>query len=315
MNAQTANDLHVVTGAFGFSGKYITRRLLDAGCSVRTLTNSPKRKNPFGDAVEVHPLKFDDVEQMTESLRGAKVLYNTYWVRFNHSTFQHASAVENTIKLFRAAKNAGVGRVVHVSITNPSIDSPLEYFFGKARLERTLIDSGLPYSILRPAVLFGREDILINNIAWALRKFPLMMIFGNGEYRLQPIFVEDFAKLAVEQGGKTENAIINAIGPETFTYRNLVRMIGQAIGKERPLIGVPPLVGYLASKPIGWMVGDVMLTRDEIRGLMGNLLYVNAPPAGETKLSEWTREHAAELGVHYASELARRQDREKEYKE
>jgi uncharacterized protein YbjT (DUF2867 family) len=315
MESPSSPELHVVTGAFGFSGKYIARRLLDAGCRVRTLTNSPRRKNPFGDAVEVHPFNFDDSEQLTESLRGAKALYNTYWVRFNHGTFQHASAVENTIKLFRAAKDAGVSRVVHVSITNPSIDSPLEYFYGKARLERTLIDSGLSYAILRPAVLFGPEDILINNIAWALRKFPVMMIFGNGEYYLQPIYVDDFAKLAVEQGGKTENAVVNAIGPETFSYRNLVRMIGQAIGKNRPLLPLPPLLGYLASKPVGWLVGDIMLTRDEIRGLMANLLYVDSPPAGETKLSEWVRQHAAELGVRYASELSRRKDREKAYKE
>jgi NADH dehydrogenase len=311
----TSNDLHVVTGAFGFSGQYIARRLLDAGCRVRTLTNSPRRKNPFGEAIEVHPLDFNDIEQLTESLRGAKTLYNTYWVRFNHRAFQHASAVENTLKLFRAAKNAGVGRVVHVSITNPSIDSPLEYFYGKARLERALIDTGLPHSILRPAVLFGREDILINNIAWAVRKFPVVAIFGNGQYRLQPIHVDDFAKLAVEHGKKTENCIVNAIGPETFTYRSLVQMIGTALGKKRLLIGIPPLFAYLASKPIGWMVGDIMLTRDEIRGLMDNLLYVDAPPAGETKLSRWVQEHAAELGVRYANELARRKNREKAYSE
>jgi NADH dehydrogenase len=311
----TSNDLHVVTGAFGFSGQYIARRLLDAGCRVRTLTNSPRRKNPFGEAIEVQPLDFNDAEQLTESLRGAKTLYNTYWVRFNHHAFQHASAIENTLKLFRAAKNAGVGRVVHVSITNPSIDSPLEYFYGKARLERSLIDTGLPHSILRPAVLFGREDILINNIAWAVRKFPVVAIFGNGQYRLQPIYVDDFAKLAVDHGKKTENCIVNAIGPETFTYRSLVQMIGTAIGKNRLLIGIPPLVAYLASKPIGWMVGDIMLTRDEIRGLMDNLLYVDAPPAGETKLSRWVQEHVAELGIRYASELARRKNREKAYSE
>jgi uncharacterized protein YbjT (DUF2867 family) len=315
MNQSDSDELHVVTGAFGFSGKYIARRLLDAGHRVRTLTNSPRRKNPFGEAVEAHPLNFDDLAGLTDSLAGAKVLYNTYWVRFNHGNFNHAAAVENTIKLFRAAKNAGVGRVVHTSITNPSIDSPLEYFFGKARLERTLIDSGLSYAILRPALLFGREDILINNIAWALRKFPLLFLFGRGNYFLQPIFVEDFARLAVEQGTKTENAIINAIGPETYSYRNLVRMIGLAIGKPRPLVSIPPVVGYWAGKLIGWTQGDVMITREEIRGLMANLLYVNAPPAGETKLSDWACEHAAELGLRYASEVSRRKNREKGYEE
>jgi NADH dehydrogenase len=309
----TPADLHVVTGAFGFSGKYITRRLLDAGRRVRTLTNSPNRKNPFGDAVEVHPLAFDDPAKLADSLRGAKVLYNTYWVRFNHAAFQHASAVENTLALFRAAKIAGVERIVHVSITNPSIESPLEYFFGKARLERALIDTGISHAILRPAVLFGPEDILINNIAWAVRKFPVVVIFGDGQYRLQPIHVDDFAKLAVEQGQKTESTIINAIGPETYTYENLVRTVAEILGKKRLLVGLPPWLAYPLTKPVGWLVRDVMLTREEVRGLMGNLLYVDAPPAGETKLSQWMQEHADELGVSYASEMSRRLDRTKEY--
>jgi uncharacterized protein YbjT (DUF2867 family) len=122
----------------------------------------------------------------------------------------------------------------------------LEYFSGKARLERALTESGLSYAILRPAVIFGVEDILINNIAWMLRKLPVFGVFGDGQYRLQPIYVEDLAQLAVEQGEKTENTISNAIGPETFTYRELVRTIGAAIGKQRRIISIPPRLGYWA---------------------------------------------------------------------
>jgi NADH dehydrogenase len=161
----TRPELHVVTGAFGYSGQYIARRLLDAGHRVRTLTDSPGRASPFGDRVEAHRFHFDRPDLLTESLRGATVLYNTYWVRFNHGDFTFARAVENTRTLFAAARAAGVERVVHVSITNPSEDSPLEYFSGKAKTERALIESGLSYAILRPTVLFGKEDILINNIA------------------------------------------------------------------------------------------------------------------------------------------------------
>ena len=306
-------ELHVVTGAFGYSGKYIARRLLDAGHRVRTLTNSLKRHNPFGDRVEARPLDFDDESKMAESLRGATVLYNTYWVRFNHKAFKHAGAVENTLTMFRAAKQAGVQRVVHVSITNPSEDSPLEYFSGKARLERALIESGISYAILRPTVLFGKEDILVNNIAWTLRKFPIFPVFGDGQYRLQPIYVDDLAKLAVEQGRQRENRIIDAIGPETFTYRELAETIGRIIGRSRPIFGMPPWLVYLGGAMIGRIVGDVMITREEIRGLMGNLLWVDAPPAGETKLTDWATEHADRLGVRYVSELARRRNRVEAY--
>ncbi len=308
-------ELHVVTGAFGYSGKYIAERLLDAGRRVRTLTNSIDRHNPFGGRVEAHPFNFQDESRLVESLRGAEVLYNTYWVRFNHKRFKHASAVDNTLALFRAAKKAGVRRVVHVSITNPSEDSPLEYFHGKAVLERALVESGLSHAVLRPTVLFGKEDILINNIAWALRKFPVFMIFGNGRYRLQPIYVDDLAALAVEQGRQRDNCIIDAIGPETFTYRELVETVGTIIGKRRWLVGVPPLMGYLAAATLGRLMGDVMITRDEIKGLMADLLYVDSPPAGETKLTEWARRHADHLGRRYASELARRRDRIGAYEE
>ena len=298
--------LHAVTGAFGYSGKYIAQRLLDAGQQVITLTNSAQRPNPFGERVRAYPFNFDDPLALVNNLRGVEVLYNTYWVRFNHKNFTHAQAVDNTLKLFEAAQQAGVQRVVHVSITNPAEDSPLEYFSGKAWLERALIESGLSYAILRPTVLFGKEDILINNIAWALRRLPVFGVFGDGGYRLQPIYVDDLAQLAVEQGQRRDNVIINAIGPETFTYRELVQTIGQIIGKSRAIISVPPVMGYAAGWLIGQMVGDVMITRPEIEGLMADLLYVDAPPAGHTRLTDWAATHADTLGRTYASELARR---------
>jgi NADH dehydrogenase len=306
-------ELHVVTGAFGYSGKYIAGRLLQAGHRVRTLTNSVDRPNPFGGQVEAHPFHFIDKAKLVESLRGAAVFYNTYLVRFNYGDFSHSAAVDNTLRLFEACKEAGVRRVVHVSITNPSEDSPLEYFRGKARLERALVESGLTYAILRPTVLFGKEDILINNIAWCLRRFPVFGVFGDGQYRLQPIYVDDLAELAVKQGQADANGVIDAIGPETFTYRHLVQEIGAIIGKRRPILSVPPSIGYVAGWLIGKVTGDVMITHEEIKGLMQDLLCTNSPPAGTTRLTDWARTHAATLGKCYASELARRRNRQNAY--
>jgi uncharacterized protein YbjT (DUF2867 family) len=309
------SELHVVTGAFGYSGKYITTRLLATGVHVRTLTNSTQRANPFGDKVEAEPFNFVQPAALVESLRGATVLYNTYWIRFNTKEpgFQHSVAVENTLKLFEAAKQAGVPRIVHTSITNPSEDSPLEYFKGKAVLERALKESGLSYAILRPNVLFGHEDILINNIAWTLRKLPMFGVFGDGQYRLQPMHVDDFAELAVEQGKDRANRVIDAIGPETFTYRRLVEEIGSIIGVKRPIVSVPPAIGYAVSAVLGKLVGDVMITRDEVEGLMADLLVTSSPPAGSTRLTDWARQHADTLGKHYSSELARRKNRQAAY--
>ncbi len=305
----SSTPIHAVTGAFGYSGKYIAQRLLAAGRTVITLTNSTDRANDFGGRLPVYPFHFDQPDELARSLAGVEVLYNTYWVRFNHKLFRHADAVHNTLILFEAAQRAGVQRIVHISITNPAEDSPLEYFSGKARLERALIESGLSYAILRPTVLFGKEDILINNIAWLLRHLPVFGVFGDGSYRLQPVYVDDLAALAVAQGAASANAIFNAIGPETFTYRQLVTTIGQLIGARRPVIGVPPAVGYWVGRAVGSLVGDVTITREEIAGLMANLLYVDTPPTGTTKLTDWIAAHADSLGRRYTSELARRVDR------
>lgn len=308
-----SREIHVVTGAFGFSGKYIAKRLLNAGHEVRTLTNSPNRENPFEGQVRAYPYNFDDPEKLIDSLRDSTVLYNNYWVRFNYKDFTYDRAVENSLKLFEAAKRAGIKRIVHISITNPSEDSPFEYFSGKAKLEKAIMGSGLSYAILRPAVLFGKEDMLINNIAWFLRRFPVFGVFGDGKYRLQPIYVDDLAELAVEQGRRTENVIINAIGPETFTYRGLAKEIGMAFGKRRPIISVLPQAGYLMGRLVSFLHHDVTITRDEIKGLMADLLYTDSPPAGKTRLTEWLQEHAALVGRKYRSELARRENRVKSY--
>jgi len=305
--------LDIVTGAFGYSGQYVARRLLNAGRAVRTITNSLRRDSPLQGKIEAVPYSFDRPDDLREALRGADTLYNTYWVRFNEGN-GHARAVENSRILFRCAREAGIRRIVHTSITNPSADSYLTYFRGKARVEEALRECGVSYAILRPAVLFGKEDILINNIAWVLRRFPFFPMFGRGEYGLQPIYVDDLARLAVQQGAEQENVVINAIGPETFSYRDMVEMIARETGVGRWVVPMPRYVTLLGGWAIGRMLGDVLTTRQEMLGLMDNLLVVpHAPPAGTTALSEWVRTNRDVLGKHYSSELARRRNREKGY--
>lgn len=303
-----------VTGAFGYSGRYIARRLLKAGHSVITLTNSLNRRNPFGERLRAFPFHFDRPELLTGTLRGVDVLVNTYWVRFDHKLFSHSEAVTNTRILFQAAKDAGVRRIVHVSITNPDIHSDLPYFRGKAELESVLGALGVSYCILRPTVLFGKEDVLINNIAWALRHLPVFGVFGDGQYKLQPIHVDDLAAAAVAQATGDRNEVVNATGPETFTYRELVETVSTGLGLKRLIIRVPPAFGYWAGRVFGLLVRDVVITREEIRGLMEGRLYVDAPALGTTKLTEWIRRNRETLGRRYTSEMARRVDRDSEYR-
>jgi uncharacterized protein YbjT (DUF2867 family) len=295
----------VVTGAFSSTGKYVTRQLLNAGGRVRTLTGHPERANIFGGRVEIAPMDFADRARLVQSLRGASVLYNSYWVRFSHGRATFAEAVANSRILIQAAKEAGVRRIVHLSIANPSLDSHLPYYSGKAQVERAIVDSGLSYAIFRPTVIFGAEDILINNIAWFARHFPVFAIPGSGQYQIQPIFVEDIANLAVDAGGKKDNLVLDAVGPEIFTFENLVRHIATGVGSKARLVHVRPWVALKILRLINPIVGDVILTREEIDGLMANLLVSKQPATGQTRFTEWLAKNASILGTKYASELAR----------
>lgn len=298
-------ETHVLTGAFGFTGRFVAARLLDAGVRVVTLTGKPSTASPFGERVEARPFHFDDPARLAESLRGATVLYNTYWVRFAWGEESYDRAVANTRTLIAAAQEAGIGRLVHVSITNPSEDSPFPYFRGKALLEREIRQAGISHAILRPAVVFGPGDVLINNIAWIVRRFPFFVVPGRGGYRLQPIFVDDLAALAVDACRRADDATIDAIGPETFTFEELVRLVARSVGRRPRLVHAPPAAALALTTVLGRLVRDVVLTRDEIAGLMANLLVTSSEPAGSTRLSVWLAANAAEVGRRYASELAR----------
>jgi NADH dehydrogenase len=291
-----------VTGAFSYSGKYITRRLLARGEEVITLTGHPDRPDPFGGKVKAYPLDFDE-SSMARSLRGVDVLVNTYWVRFDKGENTQPRAVENTRKLVNAAKTAGVKRMVHISITNPSAESHLPYFWGKAANEKAVTESGMSYAILRPTVLVGDEDILINNIAYLLRRFPFFALPGDGSYKLQPVHVEDVAELAVEGVYRTDNYTIDAVGPDVFTFKEMVQLIGEKIDARRPLIRVPPRLALFAAQFLSLFVNDVVLTREEVDGLMAGLLVSTEPPRGKTHFADWLEKNKNRVGANYASEI------------
>ncbi|HMB23411.1 MAG: SDR family oxidoreductase [Chloroflexota bacterium] len=295
-----------VTGAFSYTGKYVTRRLLACNEEVITLTGHPNRPDPFDGKVKAYPLDFDEAtlqSSVTRSLQGTDVLINTYWVRFDKGENTQPRAVENTRKLVNAAKAAGVKRIVHISITNPSAESHLPYFWGKAANEKAVIDSGLSYAILRPTVLVGDEDILINNIAYLLRHFPFFFLPGDGSYKLQPVYVDDIAELAVEGVYRSDNYVIDAVGPDIFTFRGMVELIGEKIGAKRPLISVPPRLALLAAQFLSLFAGDVILTPEEVDGLMAGLLVSKEPPRGKTRLADWLEKNRDRVGAKYASEI------------
>ncbi|HLA08452.1 MAG TPA: NAD(P)H-binding protein [Anaerolineales bacterium] len=291
-----------VTGAFSYSGKYITKRLLARGEEVITLTGHPNRPDPFNGKVKAYPLDFDEAG-MTKSLQGVDVLVNTYWVRFDKGENTQPRAVENTRVLVNAAKAAGVRRMVHVSITNPSPDSHLPYFWGKAANEKFVTESGMSYAILRPTVLVGDEDILINNIAFLLRRFPFFALPGDGSYKLQPVYVDDLAQLAVDGVYSKDSYVIDAVGPDIFTFKEMVQLIGEKVGAKRPMISIPPRLALFAAQFLSLFFNDVLLTPEEVDGLMAGLLVSKEPPRCKTHLNDWLENKKENVGAKYASEL------------
>ena len=298
-------DSAVVTGAFSYTGGYVARRLIDQGVGVRTLSRHPDSRNDFGGLVQAAPLDFSDPEGLRRWMQGAGVFYNTYWIRFpqGQTTFDHA--VENTRTLFHAAESAGIERIVHLSVSNASLDSHLPYIRAKAQVEEILAGLGVPYAIIRPTLIFGAGDLLLNNMAWALRRFPFYPVFGKGDYPVQPVYAGDVAAQAVEAGSHAESSIADAAGPETFSYEAMVRLIASAVGVRARLVHLPPSVGLALTRLVGVMVRDVVLTRDEVDELMAGQFTSGAAPTGTTRLSDWLQDNSEGLGREYVSELRR----------
>ena len=294
----------VVTGAFSYSGAAIARKLLAAGRRVRTLTGHPGRA-PKATPIEVRPLDFADPIGLAESLRGAATLYNTYWVRFPRGQVDYAAAVANSRLLFGAARDAGVQRIVHVSITHPSLTSPYPYFRGKAEVEQALAEAGVAHAVLRPAVLFGGDGILINNIAWLLRRVPVFAVGGTGEYRIRPIHIDDLARLCAEAGSSASTYVIDAVGPERPTFYELARLIRDAVGSHSRIIRVPGELIPVAARVLGWALRDTLLTREEYHAMADGLADTDGPATGTTALGQWIAENEDALGRQYANEINR----------
>ncbi len=296
--------IDVVTGAFSYSGRFITALLLERSRGVRTLTNHPKPADPLAQQIPAYPLNFDDSDALVAALKGADTLYNTYWVRAPRGALTHAVAVDNTKRLIDAARRAGVRRIVQTSIANPTASSS-SYYRGKAALEDAVRSSGLSYAIVRPTLLFGEGDVLINNVAWLLRHLLVFAIPGDGRYRLQPMHVKDHARLLVETGSEPADVVVDSAGPEIFTFDELVQRLRRAMNLRTLVVHVPPVLAMAGATVAGRLVGDMLLTREELDDLMHGTLISHEPPRGTTRLTDWLPLHRDAVGRHYASEVER----------
>jgi NADH dehydrogenase len=293
-----------VTGAQGFTGRHIASRLLAANHEVVNLTGHLDRHDHFGGRVPAHRLAFDDPAALRRSLIGVDTLYNTYWIRFPGYGITHEDAVRDSSTLFTAAREAGVRRIVHISIANPD-GSQRSYYRGKLAVEQALAASGVGHAIVRPAgAQFGDQSRLFNTIAWLLRHSPVFGVPGWGNYPIQPVDVLDTARIAVELASRDENLTVDAAGPETFSFRECVELVRSAIGSHALVMPTPAPVALLAAKAFGVLLHDVLLTRGEIDDLQAGLLVSHWPPLGKNRFSDWVRDSAGWLGKDYVPEVS-----------
>jgi uncharacterized protein YbjT (DUF2867 family) len=294
-----------VTGSFGFTGRALTERLLAAGNDVVTLTRRSGAGDPLVGRISVRRFDTDRQDELAAAIAGVDTLFNTYWLRFPRGASTFEGAVARSAELLAAAREAGVRRVVHVSVVNAAADAETPYVRAKAALEAVVRLSGLEWAIVRPTLAYGPNDILINNLAWALRRFPIYGIPGFGHYSVQPVHVDDVARICVEAAAGPSGVVLDAAGPETMTYRELVDRVRSAVQSRSLVVPMASALVYAAARVLGLLVHDVVLTRDEIRELTSSLLTSHEPPRGAIRLSEWLPANAATLGRHWSSELAR----------
>ena len=295
-----------VTGVFSYSGRFIAEALLARGWEVVALgRRQPAPADSLAERVDFYPLLLDNEEALVSALSGCEALFNTYWVRFEHGGATFAEAIERSSRLFHAASRAQVRRIVHLSVSNAHAKSPFPYFRGKAAVEAALRRANCSYAILRPTLIFGgREEVLVNNIAWLLRRLPLFLLPDGGRCRLQPVSVFDLARIAVDLGETEGNVVLDLAGPETFTFADLVAQIKDAVGSHARLLSAPSGFVLTCSALAGFLLRDRLLTRDELGALTDNLLACETATT-ESRFSDWLEANASWLGSNYANELRR----------
>jgi NADH dehydrogenase len=297
--------LDALTGAFGFTGRALAERLLADGRELVTLSRRSGDGDPLRERLRVEPFDSDRPDRLVAALTGVDTLFNTFWIRFPRGAMTYERAVAQSAVLVAAARDAGVRRIVHVSVVNAAPDGPTPYVRAKGALEAIVRSSGLEWLIVRPTLTYGPGDILINNLAWALRRLPVYGLPGLGHYTVQPVHVDDVARICAEAASMDAGQTIDAAGPEILRYRDLVSMVREAIGSRSVVVPMPPALVLAAARLLGPVVRDVVLTRDEVRELTSSFLTSIQPARGTTRISDWLPANAASLGRAWASELDR----------
>ncbi|HUL48457.1 MAG TPA: complex I NDUFA9 subunit family protein [Gemmatimonadales bacterium] len=272
-----------VTGGTGFVGRHIVQHLVSLGHTVRALVRDPRRlPPPFAatPALEIVPGDLSDVRALAGLVQGMNAVIHLVGIIAEHgrATFE-AVHVRGTAAAVEAAQNAGVPRFVHMSAIGPRPDrSATAYHRSKWEGEEIVRRSGIGHAILRPTIINGPESEPIGRLVRLHRYLPLVPVFGDGSFPLQPIWIGDVAQAFARAANQAEiRGTFEIGGPAVIAFEAFVRTIGQVSGHPRPLVHLPlPLVRLMAraGDPLG---PRAPITSDQLQMLVeGSVAPVNA---------------------------------------
>jgi len=263
----------LVLGGSGFVGSSLCEKLVErsGGADGRIVvpTRRPARARHIQllPTVEVAPWNPDDDAQLDALVRGRDAVVNLIAILHGSEAELRRVHVELPARLARACAKGGVKRVIHVSALGAAPDAPSRYLRSKAAGEAALMNAPLDLVVLRPSVMFGERDHLMNRFAALQRVFPVIPLAG-ALARLQPVWVEDVAaaiirSLELRRGGE----IIECVGPAVYTLRELVELAGRWSGRPRRVVPLPDALGRLQALLLELLPGEPLMSRDNLDSL------------------------------------------------
>ena len=260
--------LVTIFGGSGFLGRYVAQALLNEGARIRVACRNVGGANhikPLGNVGQVQLMAADvrKPNSVARAVMDADAVINLV------GSFDNMDAVQNIGAgiVARAAAAAGVKALVHVSAIGADTHSDAVYGQSKAGGEAAVRAAFPSAVILRPSIVFGREDQFINRFAGMIRAFPLIPVIGAGT-KFQPVFVGDVAKAVAKAVAHQDASTLELGGPEIFSMMELNRWVAKAIGRDPIFVEVPDIAAKLLAKGTGWLPG-APITEDQYK-MLGN---------------------------------------------
>ena len=256
-----------VTGATGFVGSHLVRRLLRDRHQVRALVRKPTDRWANQPGVTLVEGSIDNVAAMTDAFRGADCVYHLVGLiaETRTQTFE-TTVVGGTRNVVQAAVAAGAGKLVYLSAMGTEAEALSRYHRTKYEAEQTVIGSGLPYVILRPSVIYGPGDGFVSLLAKLIRRSPVTPVFGSGRYQLQPVYIDDMTEIMTR--ALTSKSVLGQIvdcgGPEKLEYVSILDHIGAVLGKRRFRLHLPMAAARLMAVVLETFLRPAPLTRDQL---------------------------------------------------